>query len=96
MLALDSQGEVFGGSEASARKHFDRAVQLKQGQAAGPYLSLAEGISRPKDDRAEYEKLLKAALAIDPNKDPSLRLLNLITQKRAKALMARINEFFPK
>lgn len=96
LLSLDSQGEVYGGSEASARKHFERAVQLRSGLSAGPYVALAEGVAKPKEDRGEFERLLKQALEVDPNKDPSIRLLNLITQRRARALLDRIDELFPK
>ena len=96
MLALDAQGPIYGGSEESARKHFARAIELRQGLSAGPYVSLAEGVERPKDNRDGYETLLNQALAIDPNKDLSIRLLNIISQKRAKALLDHIDELFPK
>jgi len=96
MISLDAQGEMFGGSEAGARKHFARAVELEQGLMAGPYVALAEGVAVPKADRAEFEKLLQQALAIDPEKKRSVRLVNLITQRRAKALLDRIDELFPK
>jgi len=36
------------------------------------------------------------ALAIDPEKDPSSRLVTLIMQKRARVLLARIDEQFAK
>lgn len=96
MLSLDSQGEVYGGSEAAARKHFDRAVALRQGLSAGPYVSLAQGVALPKQDRAEFEKLIDQALAVDVDKDPSIRLLNIITQRRARALRDRIDQLFPR
>lgn len=96
MIGLDSLGEMYGGSEAAARKHFARAVEIEQGLMAGPYVSLAMGISYPNGDRAEFEKLLQQAVAIDPAKRKSERLVNLITQKRAKALLERIDELFPK
>ncbi len=64
---------------------------------AGPYVSLATGVSPSrKGDRAEFEKLLQQALAIDPEKKKSVRLVNLIQQRRAKALLDRIDELFPK
>ena len=96
MLTLDAQGEAFGGSEAGARKHFARAVELQHGLSAGPYVGLAMGIEYPKGDRAQFEKLLTEAIAIDPDKQKSIRLVNIITQRRARALMDRIDELFPK
>jgi hypothetical protein len=96
MISLDAQGEAVGGSEAGARKHFERAVQLQQGLMAGPYVSLAVGVSLGKGDRAEFERLLQQAVAIDPDKKKSVRLVNLIAQRRAKALLERIDELLPK
>jgi len=96
MISLDSQGEAFGGSEAGARRHFARAVEIQQGEMAAPYVSLAMGVAYPRGDRAEFEKLLNAALAIDPDKRKSVRLVNIITQRRARALLERIDELLPK
>jgi hypothetical protein len=96
MITLDAQGEAFGGSEAGARRHFARAVELEQGLMAGPYVSLAQGVAYPKGDRAEFERLLQQALAIDPDKKRSVRLVNLIAQRHAKALLDRADELFPK
>jgi predicted anti-sigma-YlaC factor YlaD len=45
-------------------------------------------------DRAEFERLLKMALAIDPENDPSNRLVTLVMQKRARLLLDRIDEHF--
>jgi predicted anti-sigma-YlaC factor YlaD len=96
MITLDSQGEIFGGSEAGARKHYARAVEIQQGLMAGPHVSLAMGIALPKGDRAEFESLIQKALEVDPEKRKSERLVTIITQRRAKALQARLDELFPK
>jgi hypothetical protein len=96
MLTLDSQGEAFGGSEAGARQHFSRAVEIQHGEMAGPYVSLAMGVAYPKGDRAEFEKLLNDALGVDIEKRRSVRLVNIIAQRRARALLDRIDELFPK
>jgi hypothetical protein len=96
MITLDAQGEAFGGSEAGALKHFARAVELQQGLMAGPYVALAMGVAYPKGDRAQFEKLLQQALAIDPEKKKSVRLVNLIAQRHAKALLDRMDVLLPK
>ena len=96
MISLDSQGEAFGGSEEGARRHFARAVEIQNGEMAGPYVSLAMGVAYPKGDRAEFEKLLNAALAVDIEKRRSVRLVNIIAQRRARAFLDRIDELFPK
>ncbi len=77
-----------------SRRHFERAVALTNGQLAGPYVSLAETVSVQKQDRAEFESLLRSALAIDPNARPEWRLANLVMQRRARWLLTRGDELF--
>ena len=93
-ITLDSLPEALGGNPARAKQHFAKAVELQKGLSPGPYVALATGVAVPSQDRAEFERLLKLALAIDPEQDPSNRLAVLITQKRARALLDRIDEKF--
>ena len=93
-ITLDSLPEELGGSRARAREHFEKAVALQGGLSPGPYVALATGVAVPSQDRAEFERLLKTALAIDPEKNPSSRLVTLVMQKRARVLLDRIDEMF--
>jgi predicted anti-sigma-YlaC factor YlaD len=95
-VSLDSLPEALGGSPAKAREHFARAVELQHGVSPGPYVALANGVALPAQDREEFEKLLNAALAIDPEKDPSNRLVTLVQQRRARALLDHIDTLFTK
>ncbi len=95
-ISLDSLPDALGGSPARAREHFTRAVELQHGLSPGPYVALATGLDVPAQDRAEFETLLNTALAIDPEKDPSTRLVTLIQQRRARALLAHIDTMFTK
>lgn len=95
-ISLDSVPEAIGGSPQRAREHFKRAVELDKGASPGPYVALAYGVDVPAQDRAEFEKLLNEAIAIDPERDPSNRLVTLIQQRRARALLAHIDTMFPK
>jgi len=95
-ISLDSLPEALGGSPEHARQHFKRAVELEHGLSPGPYVALASGVAMPAQDRAEFESLLKAALAIDPEKDPSNRLVTLVQQRRARALLDHIDTMFTK
>jgi predicted anti-sigma-YlaC factor YlaD len=95
-VSLDSLPDALGGSPARAREHFARAVELQKGLSPGPYVALATGVAVPAQDRAEFEKLLQAALAIDPEKDPSVRLVTLVQQRRARALLDHIDTLFTK
>lgn len=92
MITVESQGEILGGSEARARSQFDHAVRIQQGLSPGPYVALAMGIAKAKQDHDEFEKLLNQALAIDPDKDPANRLPTLLTQQRARVLLAHIDD----
>ena len=95
-ISLDSLPEGLGGSPARAREHFKRSVELQRGLSPGPYVALALGISVPAQDRAEFESLMKQALDIDPEKDPSTRLATLVQQRRARALLDQIDTRFAK
>ena len=95
-ISLDSLPEALGGSPEKARQHFNRAVELQRGLYPGPYVALATGVDVPAQNREEFEKLLKTALDIDPEKDPSMRLVTLVQQKRARALLDHIETMFTK
>ena len=94
MISLDSLPAALGGDPARARQHFDRAIALQKGQAPGPYVALATGVSVPERNRAEFETLMKHALDVDPEADPSARLATLVTQRRARALLDQIDARF--
>ena len=85
-----------GASDAAARsrQHFERAVELTGGAQAGPFVSLAEAVSVPGQERAEFTSLLGRALAIDVNARPEWRLANLIMQRRARWLLSRMDRLF--
>jgi predicted anti-sigma-YlaC factor YlaD len=95
-ITLDSLPEALGGNLARAKEHFAKAVELQKGLSPGPYVALATGVAVPSQDRADFERLLKAALAIDPERDPANRLVTLVMQKRARVLLDRIDEQFAK
>jgi hypothetical protein len=94
MMALESVPALMGGSEARARQHFARAVELTGGRKASPYVGLATGIAVARQDRGEYETLLRSALAIDADAEPRLRLANLIAQRRARYLLEQAEYLF--
>ena len=94
MIALEGLPAIAGGSPERARGHFDQAVKLSEGQSAFAYVTMATSVAQPARDRAEFERLLKGALAIDVNRQPALRLANLIAQKRAKRLLSRSAQLF--
>jgi hypothetical protein len=93
-IALDGQRRLLGGSAARAREHFNRAVELAGGQSAFAYVSMASSVSLAAKDRAEFERMLRAALAIEIDKTPRLRLANAVAQKHARFLLSRAGQLF--
>jgi TRAP transporter T-component len=83
-----------GGSEAAAKKHFDRAVELAKGQHLGVYLSWAEGPLVQAQKKDEFIALVKKVA--EANVDESLpnRLANTVAQRRARVLLAHTDDLF--
>ena len=94
LISLEALPETMGGSPEQARYHFERAVELSSGLNAGPYVTLAESISVADQNWEEFQKLLETALAIDPDRVPSIRLVNIVTQERAQWLLDRTADLF--
>ena len=85
---------VKGDFAERSKKHFDRAIALTDGQLASPFVAYAETVSIQKQNRAEFESLLRQALAVDPDARQEWRLSNLIMQRRARWLLSREDELF--
>ncbi len=83
-----------GEPEPRAREHFKRAVELSEGLQAAPYVALAESTCVKKNQPDEFKSLLEQALAIDVNARKEWRLANLVYQRRARRLLAKIDELF--
>jgi predicted anti-sigma-YlaC factor YlaD len=94
LIPIEGLPEVMGGSKARARAHFERALELSGGRRASLYLSLAENLSVPAQDREEFERLVRQALAVDLDAAPDERLSNRISQARARLLLERIDDLF--
>jgi hypothetical protein len=94
LILLDALPEAMGGSETRARGHFARAVALSKDTKASPYVTLATTVSVLKQDRGEFETLLNRALEFDPDRDPAQRLVTIVLQRKARALIERADEFF--
>lgn len=94
MIVLDSMPAMMGGSAERAKAHFEKAVAMSGGRRASPYVTWARSSAVARQARREYRETLEKALAIDPDAFPSDRLLNLISQGRARVLLARTDELF--
>ncbi|MCX5737977.1 MAG: TRAP transporter TatT component family protein [Proteobacteria bacterium] len=83
-----------GGSIASAREHFARAQELAQGERASLFVSLAENVSVQQQNLAEFQSLLEQAEAVDLERAPQHRLVNVLAQRRAQWLRERTADLF--
>lgn len=84
-------------SEASlkrAREHFRRAVELSGGEKLSPLVALAQSVSVRVQDREEFLTLLNRVLGFSLDQAPEQRFANSLAQRRARQLLARIDELF--
>ena len=93
-ISWEGRGEAVGGSFERAREHLQRAEALAGGHRASAMVNFAETVSVARQDRKEFERLLREALAVDVDAVPDMRLANLIYQKRARWLLGRADELF--
>lgn len=92
MVSLESA--KVGGTEAAAKQHLDRALELGQGKRLGVLVSWAEGPLVQAQKRDEFVKVLKQVLASDVDASRSNRLANTIAQRRAKLLLDHADDLF--
>lgn len=74
--------------------HYERALELSGGERASLHLAFAEAVAVPAQDRSGFVELVEKALSVDVDADPDNRLLNLISQERARWLMGHLDELF--
>ncbi|MCL2129182.1 MAG: TRAP transporter TatT component family protein [Treponema sp.] len=86
--------ETLGGDKAKAETHFKLALEKTKGNSAGPYVSYARSICVPAQDYDAFKENLEKALAINPDDDPPNRLINIITQRKARYLLDTAYEYF--
>jgi predicted anti-sigma-YlaC factor YlaD len=79
--------------KAMLEEHYARALALSRGQRASLYVSYAESVAVQEQDRDQFVDLLNRALAVDMDADPDNRLMNVVTQQRARWLLENIDEF---
>ena len=89
-----SRPGIANDSAERSRQHFEQAMVLSSNRQVGPLVSLAESVALKRQNRKEFESLLKQALAINAEANPEFRLVNLVMQRRARWLLSRIDELF--
>jgi predicted anti-sigma-YlaC factor YlaD len=93
-LLLSYEASRAGGSKEAARKHYERALELGEGKPCSIWLSWAETISVDEQNRQEFVELLDKVISFDVDAHHEHRLLNILSQRRARWLRGRIDELF--
>ena len=86
--------EILGGDMERAEYHFGRAIEKTGGNSASAYTSYAQFIAVPAQDYDAFKDSLEKALAIDVDKDVSMRLVNIISQRKAIWMLDNAWTFF--
>ncbi|MDR0569125.1 MAG: TRAP transporter TatT component family protein, partial [Spirochaetaceae bacterium] len=94
ILFYGSLPSSIGGDRAKAEEHFKRAKEKTKGLSAGPYVSYAQSIAIPAQDYETFKDSLEKALAIDPDAEPSNRLVNILAQRKARYLLDNAENYF--
>jgi predicted anti-sigma-YlaC factor YlaD len=94
VLALASLPDTMGGDLSRVETHFERSLKKSGGLLAGPYISYAQAVTVPAQDYAAFKECLETALALDVDADPPNRLVNIISQRKARALLDNAENYF--
>ncbi|MDR0322976.1 MAG: TRAP transporter TatT component family protein, partial [Treponema sp.] len=94
MLYHASVPQSFGGDASKVDFYFERALQKSKGLSAGTYVSYAQAVSIPAQDYDRFKELLETALAVDIDKNPQNRLVNILAQQKARYLLDSSVLFF--
>jgi len=96
LISLESSRPGLSKAEMLKRmkEHFDRAIELSKGARAGGYVSYAENACVAAQDASGFRSAIDRALAVDTEAKSENRLANLIAQRRARWLLAHIDDLF--
>lgn len=90
MSRMNSEGDP----ARNATRHYRRALEASEGQVASIHVAYAESVAVEQQDKELFLEVLNRALVIDVDRRPSLRVMNLLYQKRAKWLLTRLDWLF--
>jgi predicted anti-sigma-YlaC factor YlaD len=93
-VSWESGRSSIGGSKEKALEHYQEALRLSGNLKASLYVTYAESICVPEQDRAAFTAALEQALAVDATEPNDQRLVNVLMHKRAGWLIERVDEYF--
>jgi predicted anti-sigma-YlaC factor YlaD len=84
----------FGGDYNRGLYCYEQALRVSGGKTPGPYITYAESVCIPTGDEKGFEESLNKALAVNPDDEPSSRLMTIIAQRKAKYLLEHKSDYF--
>ncbi len=91
---LGTRSAAEGGGAERVKAHLDRALALSMNKKLGPLVAYAEGFLVQAQDRAAFTATLHRVLQADPEATPRYRLANVLAQRRARLLLAHVDDLF--
>ena len=85
---------ALGGDAEAARQHFERALEITEGQHLMTKVLYARLVGTQTGDRALFERVLGEVLSVEPDINPRLVLANTLAQLRARRYLAAIDDYF--
>ena len=93
-ILLSARPEQFGGNLKKAEEHFKKARDYGRGKFLLTDVYYAEYYARQTLNRDLFVSTLKKVLETSPAIEPDLTLSNTLAQRKAKKLLAKVDEFF--
>lgn len=90
---ISAPGE-FGGDAERAKYCYEQALRASGGKTPGPYITYAESFCVSSGDEQGFTDALNKALSINPDDNPSSRLMTTISQKKARRLLDHKSDYF--
>ena len=93
-ISYGSRSRMLGGNLEKAREHFDRAIEISNGNFLMAYFYKAKYYAIPIQDRLLFESLLQEIITSPPDVLPEQRLVNEVAKVKAENLLYEIDEYF--
>jgi hypothetical protein len=93
-ILLSARPEQFGGNLKKAQEHFQKALDYSQGKFLMTDVYYAEYYARQTLNRDLFVSTLERVLETSARVEPDLTLANTLAQRKAKKLLAQVDEFF--
>lgn len=84
----------FGGDYERGLECYEKALKASGGSSPGIYITYAQSVCKPSGDRDGFIESLNKALAINPDDDPSSRLMCVLNQQKAQYLLDHVDDYF--